>query len=128
MSNVQRVAGPLFAKVRDVQTKLDSVGFEVDHVTWQLTRVKVELEYVTRKLDEERRLIRMSFALVVAILAGIQYSIQWMIWTGHHSACFVPQDRNATDDVHHETDMARSLVRIIADEWFAWLFLRPWYE
>jgi hypothetical protein len=85
MSNAQRVAGPLFAKVRDVQTKLDSVGLEVDHVTWQLTSVKVELDYVTRKLDEERRLIHMSFALVVAMLAGIQYSIQWMIWTGHHS-------------------------------------------
>jgi hypothetical protein len=112
----------LFAKVCDVQTKLDSVGLEVDHVTWQLTRVKVELDYVTRKLDEERRLIRMSFALVVAMLTGIQYSIQWMIWSGHHSACFVPQDLNTTDDVHHETNMARSLARIIAEECFVWFF------
>jgi hypothetical protein len=92
----------------------------VDHVTWQLTRVKVELEYVTHKLDEERRLIRMSFALVVGLLVGMQFSILWTTWTGHYSACFVPLDRNATDDVHHETDMARSLARIIADEWFAW--------
>ncbi len=97
MSNAQRVAGPLFVKVRDVQTKLDSVGLEVDHVTWQLTRVKVELEYVTHKLDEERRLIRMSFALVVGLLVGMQFSILWMTWTGHYSACFVPPDRNATD-------------------------------
>ena len=122
MSNAQRVSGPLFAKVRDVQTKLDSVGREVDHVTWQLTRVKFELEYVTHRLEEERRLIRMSFAPVVGLLVGIQFSILWMTWTGHYSPCFVPPDRNATDDVHHETDMARSLARIIVDECFVWLF------
>ncbi len=83
MSNAQRVAGPLFAKVRDVQTKVDSVGREVDHVTWQLTRVKFELEYVTHRLEQERRLIRMSFALVIGLLVGTQFSIQWMIWNGH---------------------------------------------
>jgi hypothetical protein len=120
MSNVQRVTGPLFAKMRDVHIRLDLVTNQLDLVT-------TELESLTRKLDQQRRLIRMSFALV-GFLADMQYCIQWMIWTGHYSACFVPQDRNVTDDIHHETEMAGSLVRIIADEWFAWLFLRPWYE
>jgi hypothetical protein len=78
------------------ETKLVVLEVRGDTVSWQLTRVQVELEYVNRKFDQQRRLIRMSFALVVAILAGIQYSIQWMIWTGHHSACSVPQDRNCS--------------------------------
>jgi hypothetical protein len=124
MSSVERVAGPLFAKVRDVQTTLVMLEVRGTTVSRQLCRVQVELEYVNHKLDEERRLIRMSFALVVGLLVGIQFSILWMTctWTGHYSACFVPPDRNATDDVHHETDMVRSLARFIADEWFAWFF------
>ncbi len=91
-------------------------------MSWQLGRMQVELEYVNRKLEHQRQLLRMSFALVVGLLAGIQLSILHITWTGHYSACFVPPDRNATDDGHHETDVDRSLARIIADECFVWLF------
>ena len=121
MSNTQRVAGPLFAKVRNVQNKFVALEERWKITTAQLARVQIDLDYANRKLDEERRLIRLSFALVVGLVAGIQFSLLWMAWTGHHSACFVPPDRNATDDGHHETDVARSLARIIADECFVWL-------
>ena len=121
MPNVQRVAGPLFAKVRDVQNKLVALEERWKITTAQLARVQIDLDYANRKLYEERRLIRMSFALVVGLLAGIQFSILWMTWTGHYSACFVPPDRNVTDDVDH-VDMAPSLARFIADECFVWLF------
>jgi hypothetical protein len=121
MPNVQRVAGPLFAKVRDVQNKFVALEERWKITTKQLAHVQVELEYANRKLYEERKLTRMSFALIVGLLGGIQFSILYMAWNGHYSACFVPPDRNVTDDVDRG-DMARSLARIIADECFAWLF------
>ena len=122
MSNMQRVAGPLFAKVRNVQNKFVALEERWQITTAQLARVQIDLDYANRKLDEERKLTRMSFALVVGLLGGIQFSILYMAWNGQYSACFVPPDRNATDDGHHETDVAHFLARIIADECFVWFF------
>jgi hypothetical protein len=104
-----------------VQRRLLMLEARGNTMSWQLGRMQVELEYVNRKLEQQRQLLRMSFALVVGLVAGIQFSLLWMAWTGHYSACFVPPERNVTDDVDH-VDMARSLARIIADECFVWLF------
>jgi hypothetical protein len=117
MSNVQRVAGSLFARMRDMHARLDAVNRDVTHVIWLVDRVSAELESVTRKLDEQRKRNQMLFILIVGINVGIYLTLLYMRMHGLYVAY-----------MHEKSVRERSFVRVMVDEWLAWLFLRPWYE
>ena len=125
MSNVQRVAGSLFTKMRDVRTGLLLVDRDVNLMTNRLDQVTVQLELLTLQLDVHRKRNQMWFILIVGINIGIYLSVVFMLGMLGYYSTWVLKYCNVTDDHHHETVMDRSDVRIIA-EWFAWLFVRPW--
>jgi hypothetical protein len=117
MSNVQRGAGSLFARMRDMQARLDAGNRDVMHVIALVDRVAADLESVTRKLDEQRRRTRMWFALVVGINGGIYLTLLHMRMYGLYVAY-----------KHEKTVRERSIVGEFVDEWLMWLFVRPWFE
>jgi hypothetical protein len=55
MSNVQRVAGSFFTKMRDVRTGLLLVDRDVNLMTNRLDQVTVQLELLTLQLDVHRK-------------------------------------------------------------------------
>ena len=131
MSNVQRVAGALFTKIRNVDGRLDAVTLymgavdaRLDAVTQYMSALDDRLDAVTRDvstvirlLDEQKKRNQMWFALVLGMNVGIFWCLLYMRMYGLYVAY-----------VYRETVDDRSTVRIIADELFAWLFIRPWYE
>ena len=131
MSNVQRVAGALFAKIRNIDGRLDAVTLymgavdaRLDAVTLYMSALDDRLDAVTRDvstvirlLDEQKKRNQMWFALVLGMNVGIFWCLLYMRMYGLYVAY-----------VYRETVDDRSTVRIIADELFAWLFIRPWYE
>ena len=131
MSNVQRVAGALFKKMRAVDGRLDAVTLymsavdaRLDAVTLYMSALDDRLDAVTRDvstvirlLDEQKKRNQMWFALVLGMNVGIFWCLLYMRMYGLYVAY-----------VYRETVDDRSTVRIIADELFAWLFIRPWYE
>ena len=131
MSNVQRVAGALFTKIRNVDGRLDAVTLymgavdaRLDAVTLYMSALDDRLDAVTRDvstvirlLDEQKKRNQMWFALVLGMNVGIFWCLLYMRMYGLYVAY-----------VYRETVDDRSTVRIIADELFAWLFIRPWYE
>ena len=131
MSNVQRVAGALFKKMRAVDGRLDAVTLymsavdaRLDAVTLYMSALDARLDAVTRDvttvirlLDEQKKRNQMWFALVLGMNVGIFWCLLYMRMYGLYVSY-----------VYRETVDDRSTVRIIADELFAWLFIRPWYE
>ena len=131
MSNVQRVTGALFKKMRAVDGRLDAVTLymsavdaRLDAVTLYMSALDARLDAVTRDvttvirlLDEQKKRNQMWFALVLGMNVGIFWCLLYMRMYGLYVSY-----------VYRETVDDRSTVRIIADELFAWLFIRPWYE
>jgi hypothetical protein len=129
MSNMQRVAGSLFAKMRDVHNGLYSAQLDVNHMsnrvahalrlvdgdvnlmTNRLDQVTLQLERLTRQLDEQRRCNRTWFALVVGINVGIYLMLWYMRIYGLYVA------------YKHEK---RPIFGNYTEEVFMWLFVRPW--
>ena len=117
MSNVQRVAGALFIKMRAVDGRLDAVTLYMSALDARLDAVTRDVTTVIRLLDEQKKRNQMWFALVLGMNVGIFWCLLYMRMYGLYVSY-----------VYRETVDDRSTVRIIADELFAWLFIRPWYE
>ena len=117
MSNVQRVAGALFKKMRAVDGRLDAVTLYMSAVDARLDAVTRDVTTVIRLLDEQKKRNQMWFALVLGMNVGIFWCLLYMRMYGLYVSY-----------VYRETVDDRSTVRIVADELFAWLFIRPWYE
>lgn len=117
MSNVQRVAGALFKKMRAVDGRLDAVTLYMSALDARLDAVTRDVTTVIRLLDEQKKRNQMWFALVLGMNVGIFWCLLYMRMYGLYVSY-----------VYRETVDDRSTVRIIADELFAWLFIRPWYE
>ena len=127
MSNVQRVAGALFAKVRHVDDRLAAVDTRLLTVDVRLAALDANVYSVLWLLDEQKKRNDRWFAVVLGINVGMFFCLMhlttmYMKVHGLMSICVA--------HVHHEHVVPvedRSTVSIIADELFAWLFLRPWY-
>ena len=149
MSNVQRVAGALFAKVRHVDDRLAAVDIGLQTVDFRLAAIDSGLVTVDFRLaaldgivysvlclldeqkkciDEQKKRNDRWFAVVLGMNVCIFFCLMHLttMYTkvyGLMSICVA--------HVHHEHVVPvedRSTVSIMADELFAWLFLRPWYE
>ena len=131
MSNVQRVAGSLFAKLRDVRTGLHVAQRDVTHVIWLMDRMTRELESVTRKLDDDRQCYKMCLVLLVCMNIGLYSFAVYMLGQqlGCRSTRYIlinGNTTNVTKDHHFDVVMDRTGLRMYAEELFAWLLLRPW--
>jgi hypothetical protein len=131
MSNVQRVAGSLFAKLRDVRTGLRVAQRDVTHVIWFMDNMTRELESVTRALDNERQCYKMCLVLSVCMNIALYSFAVYML--GHQLGCRSTRYilingnmTNMTKDHHFDVVMDRTGLRMYAEELFAWLLVHPW--
>jgi hypothetical protein len=131
MSNVQNVVGALFAKVRHVEDKLADVDKSLVNVDMRLKTLDYKLNSVIWLLDEQKKCIDEQkkrndcwFVVVLGTTMGIFWCLMYLttMYMKTHGLCV------AHVHVVHEPVQDRSNVSTIADELFAWLFLRPWYE
>jgi len=151
MSNVQRVTGALFTRVRHVDNILTDVDVRLAAVDAQLrtvdARLDGKLDVVDTKLDAvDAKLTALDHKLnsviwlvynhkksideqngyndiSFAICLVIGVCIFWTMYTKTHGLCVPTVNVHVVEPVED-----RDFVSIITDELFAWLFLRPWYE
>ena len=82
------------APAADLRPEVTKVAADVDKLTGEVDELKQLVKTMTTKFDEhrdhmstrfdkQRQLIRMSFALVLGIVAGIQFTLYWMLWMGY---------------------------------------------
>lgn len=106
ISKMQRVAGAMFAKLRNVKTTQNNLTNQlmIDHVkvTQQLDTVTWQLGRVTEKLDKQMLYMHLWFTVLLGINFRMYLCMMFMVKHGHYSACYVPK-QNVTDDVHRET-------------------------
>ena len=80
-------ADSLRPEVTKVAADVDKLTGEVDElkqlVKTMTTKLEEHREHMSTRFDKQRQLIRMSFALVLGIVAGIQFTLYWMLWMGY---------------------------------------------
>jgi hypothetical protein len=97
-------------------------------MTNRFDQVALQLERLTRQLDQQSVSNQRWFTLIVGINLGIYLCTVYMAGALGYLSLRVPKHCNATnvtDGHYHETVMDRSDIRIIG-EWFEWLIVRPW--
>jgi hypothetical protein len=66
---------------------MDKLTGEVDElkqlVKTMTTKLDEHRDHMSTRFDKQRKLIRVSFALVLGIIAGIQFTLYWMLWMGY---------------------------------------------
>ena len=146
MSNMQRVAGSLFAKIREVDQVLYWIHLDViiiqnlvDQLTVQLDdnsnlmtnrfdQVALQLEMLTQQLDEQSVSNQRWFIVTVGLNIVIYLCMVYTSGALGYLSLRISKHCNATNasDGHYpETVIDRSDMRIIG-EWFEWLVVRPW--
>jgi len=151
MSNVQRVTGALFTRVRhvdniltDVDVRLAAVDALVGDVDAQLRTVDARLDGKLDAVDAKLTALDHKLNSVIWLLYDHKKSIDeqngyndisfaiclvicvcifWTMYTKTHGLCVPTVNVHVVQPVED-----RDFVSIITDELFAWLFLRPWYE
>jgi hypothetical protein len=119
-----RIAGKLDAvdtklTTLDYNTKLTTLDFQVQTLNYKLNTVMGLLEDQKKSIDEQKKCNNRWFAVVLVI--GV--CIFWTMYTKTHGLCVPTVNVHVVEPVED-----RSIVSTIADELFAWLFVRPWYE
>jgi hypothetical protein len=77
-------ADSLRPEVTKVAADVDKLTGEVDElkqlVKTMTTKLEEHRELMTTKLENQRKLILFGFVLFIGIIAGIQFTLYWMLW------------------------------------------------
>jgi hypothetical protein len=80
-------ADNLHPEVTKVAADVDKLTGEVDELKQLMARMNIKLdehrEHMSTRFDKQRHLVRWSFALVLGIIAGIQFTLYSMLWMGY---------------------------------------------
>jgi hypothetical protein len=80
-------ADSLRPEVTKVAADVDKLTVEVDELKQLVktitTRLEEHRELMTTKLENQRKLILFGFVFFIGIIAGIQFTLDWMLWMGY---------------------------------------------